>query len=98
MTKVYQGDLYSITVNKIGPASVSCYIHEADLVEVRQTADSDGPAEMYVRLPHGTLVKHTESWRSTREEAAADIAAHLRRIVGDINDKILELTLEEVGV
>lgn len=96
--KVYQGDIYSITVNRIGPAKVSCWINEGELVEVRQTASSDEPGEVYVRLLHGTMVKRDPMWRSTREEAAADIADRLRRVVGDINEKILELTLEEVGV
>lgn len=96
--KAYKGDLYGVTVNLARPATISCYIHAAELVELRETADPDSTGDVYVRLPHGSLIKRTPEWRSTREEAAADIAASLRKLVGDINDKILELTLEEVGV
>lgn len=98
MAKAYKGDLYGITINKLNPSTISCYIQEGELVEVRETASSDEPGEVYVKLTHGSLVRRDDSWHPTREEAAADIAASLRKLVGDINDKILELTLEEVGV
>lgn len=94
----YKGDLYGVTINLARPATISCYIHQAELVELRETADPESTGDVYVRLPHGSLIKRTPEWRSTREDAAADIARSLRQLIEQINEKILELTLEEVGV